>query len=58
MVSGGFALGSWVAMIPIGAFIGIFIRRTLLEDRLLVRDLAGYAEYARHVRYRLLAGVF
>ena len=58
MVSGGVALGSWMAMIPIVAFIGIFIRRTLLEDRLLVRDLAGYAEYARHVRYRLLAGVF
>ncbi len=58
MVSGGGALGSWVAMIPIAAFIGIFIRRTLLEDRMLVRDLDGYAEYARQVRYRLLAGVF
>ena len=31
---------------------------TLLEDRALHEELAGYAEYARHVRYRLLPGVW
>lgn len=55
---GGLALGSWVAMVPILLFIGLFIRRTILEDRMLQRYLAGYAEYAAKVRYRLIRGVF
>ncbi|TFH35706.1 MAG: isoprenylcysteine carboxyl methyltransferase, partial [Dehalococcoidia bacterium] len=32
--------------------------RTALEDRALRRDLAGYAEYADQVRYRLFPGVW
>ena len=55
---GGIALGSWLAMLPILAFVVLFIRRTLLEDRMLLKELDGYAEYAQKVRYRLLAGVF
>ena len=58
MLSGGVALGSWLAMLPILVFFGLFIRRTLLEDRLLHQDLEGYAEYAQKVRYRLFAGLF
>jgi protein-S-isoprenylcysteine O-methyltransferase Ste14 len=58
MVSGGVALGSWLAMLPILVFSGLFIRRTLLEDRLLQQELEGYAEYARKVRYRLVVGLF
>jgi protein-S-isoprenylcysteine O-methyltransferase Ste14 len=58
MLSGGAALGSWLAMVPILACIGLFVRRTLLEDRLLQRELKGYAEYAQRVRYRLIIGVF
>jgi len=58
MLSGGVALGSWLAMLPILVFSGLFIRRTLLEDRLLQQELEGYAEYARKVRYRLVAGLF
>ena len=55
---GGVALGSWLAMIPIAMFVALFLRRTLLEDSLLVRELPGYAGYAKTVRYRLLPGVF
>jgi protein-S-isoprenylcysteine O-methyltransferase Ste14 len=58
MLSGGVALGSWVAMLPVLGFFGLFVRRTLLEDRLLQQELAGYAEYAQKVRYRLVAGIF
>lgn len=58
MVGGGVALGSWLAMLPLLGFFGLFIRRTLLEDRLLQRELPGYAEYAQQVRYRLVRGVF
>jgi protein-S-isoprenylcysteine O-methyltransferase Ste14 len=55
---GGLAVGSWLALIPTAIFIGLFIRRTLLEDRLLIAELPGYADYARQVRYRLLPGIF
>ena len=57
ILSGGAALGSLVGMVPLLAFFGLFIRRTLLEDRLLQQELPGYAEYAQKVRYRLVAGL-
>jgi protein-S-isoprenylcysteine O-methyltransferase Ste14 len=57
-VSGGVALGSWLATLPVVAFAALFVRRTLLEDRMLREELPGYAEYARQVRHRLLPGVF
>lgn len=57
-LSGGLAFGSWIAMIPIFVFVGLFIRRTLVEDRMLLRELEGYAEYAQRVRYRLVPGLF
>jgi protein-S-isoprenylcysteine O-methyltransferase Ste14 len=36
----------------------LLILRTALEDRALQAELAGYTEYARQVRYRLLPGVW
>jgi len=58
MFTGGIALGSWLAMIPVLGFAALFIRRTLLEDRMLQQELAGYAEYAQKVRFRLVPGIF
>ena len=58
MLSGGIALGSWLAMIPILGFAVIFIRRTLLEDQMLCHELPDYAEYACRVRWRLIPGIF
>ena len=58
MLSGGVALGSWLAMFPMLMFVGLFVRRILLEDRLLQQELDGYAEYAQKVRYRLVVGLF
>jgi len=58
MLSGGVALGSWLAMVPMLVFFGLFVRRTLLEDRLLQQGLEGYTEYAQKVRYRLVVGLF
>lgn len=58
MLSGGVALGSWLAMLPMLVFFGLFVRRTLLEDRLLQQELEGYAAYAQKVRYRLVVGLF
>ena len=51
-------LASWWAAIP-GALIAVlFVVRTALEDRALLAELDGYAEYARDVRFRLLPGVW
>jgi protein-S-isoprenylcysteine O-methyltransferase Ste14 len=32
--------------------------RTLLEDRLLQAELAGYGEFVNDVRYRLIPGIW
>jgi len=51
-------LGSWWALIPGGLAALLIVVRTALEDRDLRAELAGYDEYARKVRYRLLPGVW
>ena len=53
-----FALGSWVAMVPVIVVVLLFLRRTINEDRMLRRDLDGYEAYAQRVRYRLVPGVW
>ena len=52
------ALGSWWALIPAVAVVGMFLRRTSLEDHLLRAELEGYADYACRVRFRLIPGVW
>jgi protein-S-isoprenylcysteine O-methyltransferase Ste14 len=53
-----FLLGSWWAL-PVSLMSAALITlRTTLEDRTLQAELTGYADYARHVRYRLLPGVW
>ncbi len=51
-------LGSWPAAIVSGVSVLMLILRTALEDRTLQRELSGYADYTRQVRYRLLPGVW
>ena len=51
-------LGSWWALIPAGLIIVIFIIRTAMEDKTLMEELPGYAEYTRQVRYRLIPGIW
>jgi protein-S-isoprenylcysteine O-methyltransferase Ste14 len=46
------------SMLAVLAVVALFIRRRLVEDRMLLGGLAGYADYANRVRYRLVAGVF
>jgi protein-S-isoprenylcysteine O-methyltransferase Ste14 len=52
------ALGSWWAMVPLVVPLSLLVRRTVLEDRFLHRELAGYTEYAARVRYRLVPGIW
>jgi protein-S-isoprenylcysteine O-methyltransferase Ste14 len=53
-----FLLGSAWALIPIAIVLALIIIRTSLEDQTLKEELPGYQEYAAHVRYRLLPGVW
>lgn len=51
-------LASWWAIVAGGVCAILIILRTALEDRTLQAELTGYVEYARHVRYRLLPGIW
>lgn len=51
-------LGSFWALIPSIAAAALLVLRTYLEDQFLQTNLAGYGDYATHVRYRLLPGVW
>ncbi len=52
------SLGTFTAWIPALLGIALFILRTALEDRTLIAELPGYADYAQRTRYRLLPGVW
>jgi len=53
-----FLLGSVWAFLPTAASAALFILRTYLEDKTLMKELPGYQEYAKKTRYRLLPGVW
>jgi protein-S-isoprenylcysteine O-methyltransferase Ste14 len=48
------ALGSWWTLLVIVAMTPALIWRLLNEERILARNLPGYAEYQGTVRYRLM----
>lgn len=52
------ALDSLWAFVPAGLTIAVTVMRTSLEDRTLQQELAGYADYAGRVRFRLLPGLW
>jgi protein-S-isoprenylcysteine O-methyltransferase Ste14 len=54
----GLALGSWLGMAPLLALVLSFVRRTILEDGMLRRELEGYELYAGRVRRRLVPGIW
>ena len=52
------ALGSSWGVLIVVAMLPVLIWRLLDEERFLVRNLPGYAEYQRRVRYRLLPPIW
>ena len=50
--------GSLVGFIPAVIALLLLVVRTLLEDKTLCKELAGYSEYAQKVKYRLLPGIW
>lgn len=47
-------LGSWYALIVFAFYPAIIIVRLLDEEELLTRELEGYEEYKKKVKYRIL----
>jgi protein-S-isoprenylcysteine O-methyltransferase Ste14 len=58
MVGQCLALGSTWALTVAAAVSLVLVARTALEDQVLTAELDGYADYARHVRYRLVPWVW
>lgn len=52
------SLGSLYALILSSLIAILFILRTSLEDKTLHKELPGYQEYAKKVRYKLIPGVW
>jgi protein-S-isoprenylcysteine O-methyltransferase Ste14 len=51
-------LGSIYALIPAAITIVLLIIRTYLEDITLQKELPGYADYTKQVRFRLIPGIW
>ncbi len=51
-------IGSAYALIPAAAIAVLFFFRTHYEDRTLLEELEGYAEYAKKVKYKLIPWVW
>ena len=49
-----FALGSVLAFLPLLVMIILIFIRTYYEDQTLQKELTGYAEYCKEVKYRLI----
>jgi len=51
-------LGSGYGVVGAFLLIGIIAVRAVLEEKVLVQELPGYADYVRRVRHRFLPGVW
>jgi protein-S-isoprenylcysteine O-methyltransferase Ste14 len=52
------ALGSYWGFLPIAAMMPFLIWRLIDEERFLARNLPGYSEYQKRIRYRLVPFVW
>jgi protein-S-isoprenylcysteine O-methyltransferase Ste14 len=51
-------LGSWRGLLFVPVFMTGISIRAVFEERLLARELSGYADYMRRVRWRIVPGVW
>ncbi|OBG27840.1 isoprenylcysteine carboxylmethyltransferase family protein [Mycobacterium sp. 852002-51057_SCH5723018] len=58
MVGMPLALGSYWGLLFVVPGVAVLVFRILDEEKLLTQELAGYGEYARRVRYRLVPNVW
>jgi protein-S-isoprenylcysteine O-methyltransferase Ste14 len=48
------ALGTWIGLAVLLIALPVLVWRILDEEKLLLKDLPGYAEYTQKVKYRLI----
>jgi protein-S-isoprenylcysteine O-methyltransferase Ste14 len=51
-------LGSWYGFTLAAVLVALVVVRAVLEERTLLKELAGYAAYMARVRYRLIPGIW
>ncbi|MBR6676817.1 MAG: isoprenylcysteine carboxylmethyltransferase family protein, partial [Clostridia bacterium] len=47
-------LGSWYSLLCFAPYVVLIVVRIVNEEKVLTRELSGYAEYKKKVRYRLI----
>lgn len=52
------ALGSYWSLIPAALIVPLIVARILSEEKILAKELSGYKEYQKKIRYRLLPMVW
>jgi protein-S-isoprenylcysteine O-methyltransferase Ste14 len=52
------ALGSYWGLIASVSWLIMLILRLLNEEKMLIRDLPGYEDYCREVKYHLIPGIY
>jgi protein-S-isoprenylcysteine O-methyltransferase Ste14 len=52
------ALASWWGLVPFVVMVAVIVIRLLDEEKLLLADLPGYADYVARVEYRLMPRVW
>lgn len=58
LIGTALALGSYWALIPAVCMIPVLGARAVAEEKTLLRELPGYAEYTRQVAWRLFPGIW
>jgi protein-S-isoprenylcysteine O-methyltransferase Ste14 len=58
LVGQGLAFGSWLCLVPLIPFILYLIKRTFMEEKLLVGKLPGYEEYMQSVKFRWIPRIW
>ncbi len=54
MLASPVALGSWYGLVPALGLVYVIVLRLLDEEKFLVKNLKGYAEYCQKVKYHLV----
>jgi protein-S-isoprenylcysteine O-methyltransferase Ste14 len=51
-------LGSWWAVVPLVGYVPVIVVRALDEEKLLTKELDGYADYCKRVRWHIVPFVW
>jgi protein-S-isoprenylcysteine O-methyltransferase Ste14 len=52
------ALGSYWGLLAFAAMIPVLVWRLVEEEKVLAKNLPGYPDYQKKVRWRLIPGMF